>query len=261
VLEQAPRTTLTPGPKIGVHFIILYELLAGRPPFDGESMAEIIIRIATAAPDLLRNLRPDVPEGLESAFRRCTEKDRDRRFANVAELALALLPYGPRPSKVAVEKIVEIIKTSGLSAATLSTQLPLLPQPSVGSLPAVSFPPAHTGSATPGPVEPPTPPPQGPQRSLRRSWLQWAALAVLLVPAVAGSIYWLRTQEMGNIDVHVSDRKGGAVRHVDVYVDGHKRCESAPCVIEGQRTGWHELKVLADGYDVPSGDVPPRVES
>jgi len=98
--------------------IILYELLTGRPPFDSEIMPEIIVRIATHTPDPMSAFRSDVPEGLESVFRRCAEKDRDQRYANVAELAFALLPFAPRSSKAPVEKIAAIIKSSRLSVRT-----------------------------------------------------------------------------------------------------------------------------------------------
>jgi serine/threonine-protein kinase len=98
--------------------IILYELLTGHRPFDSESIPEIIVRIVTHTPLSMRALRSDVPEGLESVFGRCTEKDRDQRYGNVAELAVALLPYAPRSSNASVEKITSIIKSSGLSMRT-----------------------------------------------------------------------------------------------------------------------------------------------
>jgi len=126
--------------------IVLYELLTGRPPFASEMVAEIIIQIATHTPDPLRTFRPEVPEGLESVFRKCTEKDRDRRYPNVAELALALLPYAPRSSKAAVEKIVGIVQSFGLSATALSVP----PSPAVAS-----WAPTATQSALGGTAVPP----------------------------------------------------------------------------------------------------------
>ncbi len=96
--------------------IVLYELLAGRVPFAGETMGEIIVKIATQTPEPLRSFRPDLPDGLEAIFRKCTEKDRERRYRNVGELALALMPFAPPSSKGAVEKISAIVQTRGLSA-------------------------------------------------------------------------------------------------------------------------------------------------
>jgi serine/threonine-protein kinase len=100
--------------------IVLYELLAGRVPFAGETMGEIIVKIATQTPEPIRNFRPDLPDGLEGVFRKCTEKDRERRYQNVGELGLALLPFAPRSSKAAVDKIARIVESAGLSATGLS---------------------------------------------------------------------------------------------------------------------------------------------
>jgi serine/threonine-protein kinase len=100
--------------------IVLYELLTGSVPFTGETTAEIIVQIATQTPQPLRNHRPEIAEGLETVFRRCVAKDRERRYANVGELARALLPFAPRSSKGAVEKIAGIVRSAGLSAAAPS---------------------------------------------------------------------------------------------------------------------------------------------
>jgi len=102
--------------------IVLYELLSGRVPFAGETMGEIIVKIVTQTPDPLRNVRPDVPDGLEAVFRKCTEKNRERRYGNVSDLAFALLPYAPRSSKAEVERIARIVESAGLSATGLSPQ-------------------------------------------------------------------------------------------------------------------------------------------
>jgi serine/threonine-protein kinase len=100
--------------------IVLYELLTGRVPFMGETVAEIIVKIATAAPEPLRTFRPDIADGLETAFRRCTEKSPERRYRDVGELALALLPYAPRSSKGAVEKIAAIVRSAGRPSKAVS---------------------------------------------------------------------------------------------------------------------------------------------
>jgi serine/threonine-protein kinase len=99
--------------------IILFELLTGKVPFYGETVPEVSLKIATRAPPPLRSVRPDAPEGLEATILRCLEKDRERRYGNVADLALALLPFAPKRAKASVEKIAAIVRATGLSA-TLS---------------------------------------------------------------------------------------------------------------------------------------------
>ena len=72
---------------------VLFELLAGAPPFDGASLPEICAHVMCDAPRSLKELRPGLPAGVEAAVSRCLEKDRDNRFSDVAELARALEPY------------------------------------------------------------------------------------------------------------------------------------------------------------------------
>src|SRR5262249_27319450 len=55
--------------------VILHELVSGRPPFEAESVVGLCAKIATEPLVGLRQLRPDVPEALESAIARCLEKD------------------------------------------------------------------------------------------------------------------------------------------------------------------------------------------
>ncbi len=93
--------------------VILYELLTGARPFVGSTYAEIAIRVATAAPPSLRSLRADIPEALDAVVLRCLEKDKRARYANVAELALALADFGPPHSRIVVDRISGILDMTG----------------------------------------------------------------------------------------------------------------------------------------------------
>jgi hypothetical protein len=59
--------------------VILYRLLAGRPPFESSSTVDLLHRICTEPPPPLRRLRPDIPEELERICLDCLEKSPDRR--------------------------------------------------------------------------------------------------------------------------------------------------------------------------------------
>ena len=98
--------------------VTLYELLAGAPPFTGESYAEIAIRVATAPLAPLRSRRPDAPAGLEEVVGKCLAKDKSRRFSDVAEFAEALAAFGSPRSRASVERIVGILRAAGFAAAT-----------------------------------------------------------------------------------------------------------------------------------------------
>ena len=70
--------------------VVLYELLAGRVPFDGASFFETARRHVEETPPDLRQVRPDVPPRLARVVARALEKAPERRFASMAELGAAL---------------------------------------------------------------------------------------------------------------------------------------------------------------------------
>ena len=74
--------------------VVLYELIAGRAPFDDETLAELCAAVLKERPLSLRLCCPDVPVELEAIVMRCLEKMPDRRFADASELSTALAPYG-----------------------------------------------------------------------------------------------------------------------------------------------------------------------
>ena len=65
--------------------IILYEMLTGRVPFDGESVGEVLMKHLTAKPDVSMLAQP-----YRSVIARALEKDPAKRFGNVSELLSAL---------------------------------------------------------------------------------------------------------------------------------------------------------------------------
>jgi serine/threonine protein kinase len=73
--------------------VILYELLTGRVPFDGESMTELCLKVVNDPPRAPTELRADLPDALVKIVTRCLEKDPNNRFPNVAMLAEALEPF------------------------------------------------------------------------------------------------------------------------------------------------------------------------
>jgi serine/threonine protein kinase len=94
--------------------IVLYELLSGKAPFNGNTLPQVSVKIAVRAPPPLSEFRPDAPTGLAAVIDRCLEKDREKRFPHVAELALALLPFGTKRARALVERIAEISESAGL---------------------------------------------------------------------------------------------------------------------------------------------------
>jgi eukaryotic-like serine/threonine-protein kinase len=91
---------------------ILFQMLTGDAPFDAPSLPRLFMRICSDPPPRLRELRAEVPEGLEAIVDRTLAKDPGDRYASSEELKRALLPFaelaeparptepaGPRPAR------------------------------------------------------------------------------------------------------------------------------------------------------------------
>ena len=72
---------------------LLFELLAGEPPFSAPSLLELAAAILTEEPSSLQAKRPDLPASLVSIVLRCLEKDPANRPQSVDALAKALAPF------------------------------------------------------------------------------------------------------------------------------------------------------------------------
>lgn len=75
---------------------VLYEMLAGEPPFTGPTAQAILTRHAVADVPSIRQIRPDVSEELEDIVRKTLGKVPASRFSSAAELAASLRSYGTR---------------------------------------------------------------------------------------------------------------------------------------------------------------------
>jgi serine/threonine protein kinase len=76
--------------------IVAHELMTGRPPFDAETMPELIAMITADPPTPLRVLRPDAPPQLEAIIQRCLAKNPDERVQTVAGLVKELLHFATK---------------------------------------------------------------------------------------------------------------------------------------------------------------------
>lgn len=70
--------------------VVMFELLTGNVPFNGAGPAQVCGAVLTQPVPPFSDYRDDVPPALESIVLRCLERDREQRFASVAELAAAL---------------------------------------------------------------------------------------------------------------------------------------------------------------------------
>jgi predicted Ser/Thr protein kinase/WD40 repeat protein len=70
--------------------IVLYEMLSGQRPFDGTTTGALLVAIARDTPRPLRQVAPEVDEGLEAIVTRCLAKAPAERFGSAAEIVNAL---------------------------------------------------------------------------------------------------------------------------------------------------------------------------
>ena len=70
--------------------VVLYEMLCGRRPFEGDSVATLLSAILRDEPPPPRSLRPETPREVEEIVHRCLEKDPGERYASFEEVRDAL---------------------------------------------------------------------------------------------------------------------------------------------------------------------------
>jgi protein kinase-like protein len=95
--------------------IVLYEMLAGSVPFDGESAQSILMKQATADPTPIRNIRRDVSAELAAVLDRMLAKNPVDRFPTAAQLDAALLKAVPAAARDRVEVQPSALKVAAKS--------------------------------------------------------------------------------------------------------------------------------------------------
>src|SRR6185369_15849956 len=102
---------------------VLFELLTGTVAFNEPSLMQLSAAILEHDPVPLRELVEDAPVELEDVILRCLEKDVDRRYSNIAELAIALYPFAPRRSRISAERCYHALKNAGLECPEFEVEI------------------------------------------------------------------------------------------------------------------------------------------
>ena len=70
--------------------VVLYEMLVGMAPFNGETPADTIAAVIYKEPEPIHNLLPNLPSEIGRILRKALQKDRDERYQSIKDLALDL---------------------------------------------------------------------------------------------------------------------------------------------------------------------------
>jgi serine/threonine-protein kinase len=106
--------------------IVLYELLTGTLPFNGDTPVEIAMKHLSTVPELPSVRRPDVPHDLDLIVTRALAKDPDDRYQSAEELDADLLRFlrGTAVSRVTEESATQIMRAPAHPyAATAATMV------------------------------------------------------------------------------------------------------------------------------------------
>jgi predicted Ser/Thr protein kinase len=116
--EQAGERKLQ-GPRSDLYSLgaLMYRAVAGHPPFQGDSLAEIMKKVILDAPRPLRQLDASIPAAFDAVVLRCLEKEPDKRYPSAAALAQDLESF-LATGKVAARAPV---RASGVRAVSRSS--------------------------------------------------------------------------------------------------------------------------------------------
>lgn len=97
---------------------VLYEMVAGRPPYDGSTPSDIIASILYKEPPLLARYSRDVPDELERIVTKALRKDREERYQTAKDIAIDLRNLR---QQLAFEEIRERSSASGITDDSKTT--------------------------------------------------------------------------------------------------------------------------------------------
>ncbi|MDB4997867.1 MAG: Serine/threonine-protein kinase pkn3 [Myxococcaceae bacterium] len=98
--------------------VILYVLLTGAYPFFAESIVALAIMVREEPVPAPTEKRPDLPPGIEKVILRCLEKDRKKRYPDVAALAEDLAPFASDELRPTIARIRRVVSSGTRSSAS-----------------------------------------------------------------------------------------------------------------------------------------------
>ena len=243
--EQAQGTSAEEASDLYSIGVMLYEMLTGLLPFDGESAVAVALRHLTEPPPPVHQQRPDVHPALEAVVNQALAKDPRQRFAD-ADSFIAALEH-VRPQLQALQAGQETADWTAFAAA-----------------PPTSYPHPYETMAAPLPPYPPAE-----QRGRRRVW-PWLLLALVVAALVAAGLLLANERNMEAVPgvIGVSAGKARTLlqqRGFEVDVDRKQSLEPLDQVIGQDPPAGEKVKkgttVNLTVSDGPPSAVVPAVEN
>ena len=220
--------------------VVLYELVAGKPPFAGDSALATAYKQVNEAAPRLRDLVPDVPLALEAIIAKCLTKNADMRYNNAEQLRDDLRRFMNGEPTLAVDEARIRSGKAPLGSATLDQATTIMAPIQGDSSSTQILPRTSVMPATMAPVE--VLPDYDDDRPSKRSYVVGAAVAGIVI---LGGIIFLISTLGGSSGVSVPNVKG-------VTCDVAKlKLEEAQFIV-----AFNPPETVCDATNIVSGQVP-----
>src|ERR1043166_170267 len=152
--------------------VVIYEMVTGRTPFEGETSTDVIVAITQKEPPPIARFAPNVPSEVDWIVMKALRKDRDERYQTIKELLTDLRRLRQR---LDFESELERSVPSGMSAVR-SSDVPVAPTTPERALPTKTV--SHVSSA------------EYIATGIKRHKIAAAIVAVLLIAGTAAGFYF-----------------------------------------------------------------------
>jgi serine/threonine-protein kinase len=183
--------------------VVLYELVAGKPPFAGDSALATAYKQVNEAAPRLRDLVADVPLALEAIIAKCLTKNADMRYNNAEQLRDDLRRFMNGEPTLAVDEARVRSGKAPLGNTNLDQATTMMSPVNGDSSSTQMLPRTSVMPATMAPVE--TLPEYDDDRPSKRSYVIGAAIAGVVI---LGGIIFLISTLGGSSGVSVPNVKG-----------------------------------------------------